>query len=113
MRVPTWSGCGGSWRRSATAPTPWRRGSRSLPQSPPPGRRLQPPAQPQPQPEPAEPQGGASEAPRPKSEAPRLIALNMVLDGASREQVAQYLDENFDLEDPGELLDEVWSSAGG
>ena len=56
-------------------------------------------------------QGGASEAPRPKSEAPRLIALNMVLDGASREQVAQYLDENFDLEDPGELLDEVWDGA--
>ena len=72
-----------------------------------------PKAQPEPQVEPAEPQGGASEAPRPKSEAPRLIALNMVLDGASREQVAQYLDENFDLEDPGELLDEVWSSVGG
>ena len=71
------------------------------------------PQPPEPQVEPAEPQGGASEAPRPKSEAPRLIALNMVLDGASREQVAQYLDENFDLEDPGELLDEVWSYAGG
>jgi hypothetical protein len=71
------------------------------------------PQPPEPQVEPAEPQGGASAAPRPKSEAPRLIALNMVLDGASREQVAQYLDENFDLEDPGELLDEVWSSAGG
>ena len=80
------------------------------------GEPARPKAQPQPpepQPEPAEPQDGASEAPRPKSEAPRLIALNMVLDGASREQVAQYLDENFDLEDPGELLDEVWSSAGG
>ena len=35
----------------------------------------------------------------------------MVLDGASREEVARYLNENFDLEDPGELLDEVWSQA--
>jgi hypothetical protein len=65
-------------------------------------------AEPQPQPE-RSPGAGKAGA----GEAPRLIALNMVLDGASREQVAQYLDENFDLEDPGELLDEVWSSAGG
>jgi hypothetical protein len=36
----------------------------------------------------------------------------MMLDGSSREEVARYLDENFDLEDPGEILDEVWSRAG-
>ena len=53
------------------------------------------------------------EPPRPRKggEAPRLIALNMMLDGSSREEVARYLNENFDLEDPGELLDEVWSQA--
>ena len=51
------------------------------------------------------------EPPRPRKggEAPRLIALNMMLDGSPREEVARYLNENFDLEDPGELLDEVWS----
>ena len=113
MHVPTWSGCGGSRRRSATAPTPWRRSSRSLPQSLRGRRRSRSRRSPQAGAEPSRQPAGASEAPRPKSEAPRLIALNMVLDGASREQVAQYLDENFDLEDPGELLDEVWSSAGG
>ena len=37
----------------------------------------------------------------------------MVLNGSSREDVARYLDENFDLEDPGELLDEVWERANG
>ena len=36
-----------------------------------------------------------------------------MLDGSSREEVARYLDENFDLDDPGELLDEVWSQADG
>ena len=42
-------------------------------------------------------------------DAPRLIALNMMLDGSSREEVSRYLDENFDLDDPGEILDEVWT----
>ena len=36
-----------------------------------------------------------------------MIALNMVLDGSPREDVARYLDENFELDDPDALLDEV------
>ena len=72
--------------------------------APPPEPRPDPPRMPEP---PAE-----ERQPRKSGEAPRLIALNMMLDGSSREEVARYLDENFDLEDPGEILDEVWSRAG-
>ena len=46
-------------------------------------------------------------------EAPRLIALNMALNGASREEISNYLAENFDLDDPGGLLDEVWARVNG
>ena len=46
-------------------------------------------------------------------EAPRLIALNMALNGASREEISRYLAENFDLDDPAGLLDEVWARVNG
>ncbi len=71
----------------------------------------EPPAAPPEQPAPAEPVVApeAQEQPARKGgDAPRLIALNMMLDGSSREEVSRYLDENFDLDDPGEILDEVW-----
>ena len=45
-------------------------------------------------------------------EGARLVALNMALDGASREQVDRYLRENYELSDPGALLDEVYASVG-
>jgi DivIVA domain-containing protein len=54
----------------------------------------------------------AGEEPAPAGgEAARVIALNMMLDGASREDVSRYLEQNFDLEEPGEFLDEVWRRA--
>ena len=37
----------------------------------------------------------------------------MALNGASREEISRYLTENFDLDDPGELLDEVWTRVKG
>jgi hypothetical protein len=37
----------------------------------------------------------------------------MRLNGSSREEAARYLQENFGLEDPGELLDEIWRRADG
>ena len=43
----------------------------------------------------------------------RLIALNMALNGESREATDKYLAENFELEDRGTLLDEVYASVGG
>jgi hypothetical protein len=93
--------------------------------APPPKAKPEPPkAKPKPPPPPPEPEPEAEPEPEPEAEpaegpvagtvdAPRLIALNMVLNGSSREDVARYLDENFDLEDPGELLDEVWERANG
>jgi hypothetical protein len=42
-------------------------------------------------------------------EGARVIALNMALNGASREETARYLSENFELDDPDALLDEVYA----
>jgi DivIVA domain-containing protein len=42
----------------------------------------------------------------------RLIALNMALNGSSREETEAYLAEHFDLADPEALLDDVYARAG-
>ena len=42
-----------------------------------------------------------------------MIALNMALNGSSREDTARYLSENFELDDPDALLDEVYARVGG
>jgi DivIVA domain-containing protein len=42
----------------------------------------------------------------------RLIALNMALSGASREDTAGYLSEHFELAEPDALLDDVYERAG-
>ena len=44
-------------------------------------------------------------------EGARLLALKMARDGATREDTARYLRENFDLGDPEALLDEAYSQA--
>jgi len=46
-------------------------------------------------------------------EGARLIALNMALNGQSREETDRYLAENFDLPDRKRLLDEVYTSVEG
>jgi DivIVA domain-containing protein len=46
-------------------------------------------------------------------EGARLIALNMALNGQSRDETDKYLAENFDLADRQALLDEVYESVGG
>jgi len=67
------------------------------------------PAPPAPDPEPV------IEAPAPPVaqgqgvEGARVIALNMALNGSSREDTAHYLSENFELDDPDALLDEVYA----
>ena len=38
-----------------------------------------------------------------------MIALNMALNGSPREETARYLEENFELENPEALLDEVYA----
>lgn len=45
-------------------------------------------------------------------EGARLIALNMALNGTPRDEVEAYLTENFGMEDPGPLLDDVYARVG-
>jgi hypothetical protein len=47
------------------------------------------------------------------AEGARLIALNMALNGESREATDKYLAENFNLSDREALLDEVYASVEG
>ena len=76
------------------------------------------PEAPEPEPEP-EPEPAAPE-PQPTAVAPtgdghegaRLIALNMALNGSSRDETARYLSENFEIENPEALLDEVYARVG-
>jgi hypothetical protein len=56
-------------------------------------------------PEAAPPAGGGEDA-----EGARLVALNMALNGTSREETDRYLAENFDLADRAALLDEVYAT---
>jgi hypothetical protein len=55
---------------------------------------------------------GAAEPATGAGEGARVIALNMALSGASREQTARYLAENFELDDSDALLDDVYARAG-
>jgi len=67
------------------------------------------PHEPLAEPEPAEAETAPAGA---DSEGARLIALNMALNGTSREETDRYLAENFDLDDRAGLLDEVYSRVG-
>ena len=71
------------------------------------------PAEAEPEPDPAELAPAASPAAGPPTgdghEGARVIALNMALNGSPREETARYLDENFELENPEALLDEVYA----
>jgi DivIVA domain-containing protein len=46
-------------------------------------------------------------------EGARLIALNMALNGQTREETDKYLADNFDLADRAALLDEVYATVEG
>jgi hypothetical protein len=93
----------------------------------------QPPTEPRPEPQPAPPTEPLPEPvpdPEPPADKPapaaaepsdtsppsgdghegaRLIALNMALNGSPRDETARYLAENFEIEDPEALLDEVYA----
>jgi hypothetical protein len=66
--------------------------------------------------EPPPPAEAAEAEPRTTSadvDGARLIALNMALNGQSREDADRYLAENFDLPDRPALLDEVFAAVEG
>ena len=60
----------------------------------------------------AEPSRAVAEA-EDDVEGARLIALNMALNGQTREETDKYLAENFDLADRASLLDEVYATVEG
>ena len=61
---------------------------------------------------PASTAGEAGRAPAASSDldGARLVALNMALNGESREQADRYLQENYQLADRSKLLDEVYAA---
>jgi len=79
------------------------------------GAELEPEPEPEPDPEPElgpEPVVEDSTPPVAQGEGvegARVIALNMALNGSSRDETAGYLSENFRLDDPDALLDEVYA----
>ena len=83
-------------------------------------RPPQPPTEPRPEPRPVPPEEPPPAPPEPAAGEPtgdghegaRVIALNMALNGSPRDETARYLDENFELENPDALLDEVYARVG-
>ena len=53
---------------------------------------------------------GASEAPGTRDYDARLVALNMALNGDTREATDRYLAENYEVADRQRLLDEVFAA---
>ena len=65
----------------------------------------------------SEPEAAPEPAPAPNRpgsipEGARLVALNMALSGKPRDETARYLRDNYDLEDPDPLLDDVYAKVG-
>ncbi len=79
---------------------------------PEPPRATQPERPPDPEPPPdASSAAGNGDTPAEDVAGARLVAMNMALDGASREQIATRLGEDFALGNAGELADEILARA--
>jgi cell division septum initiation protein DivIVA len=61
----------------------------------------------------AEPAREEDAAPSPDAAAARIVALDMALSGAPRDETERFLAENYDVGDRAALLDEVYAAAGG
>jgi hypothetical protein len=80
---------------------------------------LEPEPTPEPVPEPTPPSPPEPSPPAPPSEpvaasdtmAPRLVAMKMALEGASREEIDRHLAENYDVAHREKLLDDVLARA--
>jgi hypothetical protein len=101
---------GGAAATKDPAPEPVAKGATVAHGEPP--EEIKPPAE---KGEAAEAEAAAevAEPTPPGNEGARVIALNMALSGTPREQTATYLAENFELDDPDALLDDVYARAGG
>ncbi len=72
---------------------------------------LPPPVSPSPSAPPSSPERAASE--NGDLDGARLVALNMALNGDSREATDRYLAENYEVADRAKLLDEVFAAIEG
>jgi hypothetical protein len=77
------------------------------------GADLEPEPDPEPDPDPIVEDSTPPVAQGEGVEGARVIALNMALNGSSRDETARYLSENFRLDDPDALLDEVYARVSG
>jgi hypothetical protein len=102
------------------------------PTPPDPAPEPEPPSIPEPTPPPDEgtpptaANGGSNQAPQRRrdsaslrsasksddSAGARLVAMNMALEGASRDQIVRKLETDYELDDPGAVADQVLSLAG-
>lgn len=60
-----------------------------------------------------EPPAATSETHAADVDGARLIALNMALNGDSREETDRYLEQHFDLPEREKLIDEVYAAVEG
>jgi hypothetical protein len=84
------------------------------PEPPAPTPEPEPPSIPEPEPPPDEgtpPAAGNGAARSDDAAGARLVAMNMALEGASRDQIAARLDQDFKLDDAPRLVDEVLALA--
>lgn len=79
------------------------------PEPTPPEPEIEPPAPAQPDREPPALNGGAAKG---DEIGARIIATKMALDGASREEIAIHLDENYEVENVEALIDRALQKAG-
>ena len=75
------------------------------PEAPPPRQRIAAAA--------ARAESAAGETDGGDLDSARLVALNMALNGDSREDADRYLAENFQLADRQKLIDEVYAAVEG
>jgi len=81
-----------------------------IPSFPARGETSQPPAPPAQEPLELTPEPSSENG---DAEGARLVALNMALNGDSREETDRYLAENYEIEDRAKLLDEVYAAIEG
>ena len=62
---------------------------------------------------PAPPAAAAAQDERPEADPVRLVALDMMLSGRSREEVREYLTATFGDGDREHVLDEIFTQYGG
>lgn len=96
-------------RFGGSSTTPPEPGPQATAEEPPPEPE---PPESEPEPEKPDPPPTATATAGDDSQAARLVAMKMALDGASRDEIASELDTSYALADRDALLDDVLAKAG-